>query len=467
MKKIPQIYLVTLLTSVIFTLTPAMAGDSENADDSSLNTSDLVSTDLSALIPSNTNSAPNGNTILTDLVSIGNPGNDPDDQGIGSVDKIYQIGKYEVTAKQYASFLNAVAWKEDPHALYHVKMGSDQKVASIKRAILADGSYYYDVILGREKLPITYVSLNDAERFCNWLENGAPTSDQDYALLQESTEKGAYNFKKSNNQEVVEANPNALYHIPSDNEWVKAAYYEGNGVNAAYAIYPTQQGTSPNSGIGDIANAANYKTWSSRVERNFLSKDLMITAVDCFDTTSTFYEAHDMGGNVAEWTTSLNSEGLATVRGGSWKSVYSWYYNNDLMRTAAPKSYDPSIGTNFIGFRVVVASDQVVPQDCKPKIPSMDNGSTSSPSSITIDTEQDSFGWTLTHEDKLFIAATIIAASTLGESSLLFIGAELLMDYMSGMTWAEMVATFPKTRITMILSHLLFNSVAIAKTEEA
>jgi len=54
-------------------------------------------------------------------VTVGNPGNAHDTQvmndrttGYGSVCYTYQIGKYEVTAGQYTTFLNAVATTSDP-----------------------------------------------------------------------------------------------------------------------------------------------------------------------------------------------------------------------------------------------------------------------------------------------------------------------------------------------------------------
>ena len=41
---------------------------------------------------------------------------------VGSVDHAYRIGKYEITAGQYAEFLNAVA-KDDTYGLYDTHLG--------------------------------------------------------------------------------------------------------------------------------------------------------------------------------------------------------------------------------------------------------------------------------------------------------------------------------------------------------
>ena len=52
--------------------------------------------------------------ITVDMVAVGNAGNSPDTTGYGEVDYSYQIGKYEITAGQYAAFLNAVAATRRP-----------------------------------------------------------------------------------------------------------------------------------------------------------------------------------------------------------------------------------------------------------------------------------------------------------------------------------------------------------------
>ncbi len=65
--------------------------------------------------------------VVMEMVTIGNPGNEPDTRyetpGYGGVDYVYEIGKYEVTAGQYTEFLNAVA-DEDTYGLYNADMWS-------------------------------------------------------------------------------------------------------------------------------------------------------------------------------------------------------------------------------------------------------------------------------------------------------------------------------------------------------
>lgn len=304
-------------------------------------------------------------------VLIGDPGNQGDygfcGRGLGAVEVPFYLGKYEITAGEFAYFLNAVASKADPHRLYDARMSSDTNVACITRALFECGNYY-NVIAGRENIPITYVSLSTAKRYCNWLGNGCPTScnGNDEATLAASTETGAYTFSQQGNQEVSTFHPEAtnaeglLYYIPSETEWVKAAYYKGNGTNSGYWSYPTQHDVAPANGQGDPSNQANYRTLATGWKPRFSNP--VLTDVNYFEASSSFYGCCDMGGNVAEWTTSFgewssyrdNSTNVI-VRGGSWESQYSIFYDNDLMRTAPSQCYTPLTRTNTIGFRIAVS----------------------------------------------------------------------------------------------------------------
>lgn len=61
-----------------------------------------------------------------ETVAVGDAGNTGDSRygGYGAVDYNYNIGKYEVTAKQYTNFLNAKA-KTDDYGLYNSNMWDD------------------------------------------------------------------------------------------------------------------------------------------------------------------------------------------------------------------------------------------------------------------------------------------------------------------------------------------------------
>jgi len=105
---------------------------------------------------------------------------------LGEVNYTYQISTYEVTNSQYVEFLNAIA-ATDPNALYNPAMSSDGGVMRSG----SDGSYSYNVITGRDNMPVNFVPAVDALRFVNWLDSGQPTGMQNDA----STEDGYRRFE--------------------------------------------------------------------------------------------------------------------------------------------------------------------------------------------------------------------------------------------------------------------------------
>lgn len=78
-------------------------------------------------------------------VNVGDPGNQPDKTGYGTVAYEFQISKYEITSEQYAEFLNALAVKSDPHGLW--------RGSTIQR-LGKPGEYRYQVIKGQERWPV-------------------------------------------------------------------------------------------------------------------------------------------------------------------------------------------------------------------------------------------------------------------------------------------------------------------------
>ena len=122
--------------------------------------------------------------VVIDTVTVGNPGNrdDTHGDGYGGVGYTYDIGTYEVTARQYTGFLNAVA-RTDTYGLYSTNM-NDQPYGGIQRGGFS-GNYSYSVKAGFESLPVNYVSWGDAARFANWMANGQPIGLQDNSTTDE------------------------------------------------------------------------------------------------------------------------------------------------------------------------------------------------------------------------------------------------------------------------------------------
>ncbi|HIF97308.1 MAG: SUMF1/EgtB/PvdO family nonheme iron enzyme [Myxococcales bacterium] len=126
--------------------------------------------------------------VSIDRVTVGDPGNAANSDGVGSAGNSYRISKYEVTNTQYAEFLNAVG-SEDNWQLYDSTLGNSPLQSGTTRSG-SFGNYSYNTVAGRENLPVNYVTFDSALRFANWLHNGQPTGLQTNA----TTEDGAYSF---------------------------------------------------------------------------------------------------------------------------------------------------------------------------------------------------------------------------------------------------------------------------------
>lgn len=267
--------------------------------------------------------------ISLQTVRVGDAGNAADSTGFGAVGYEYEIGKYEVTIGQYATFLNSVASAATNNYiinLWNSNMAADLNIAGISRSgsgTLAS-PYSYSTIGGSNR-PIAYVSWFDAARFANWMNNGATNGA--------STETGAYMLNGATNGNTVTRNEGSLWHLPSENEWYKAAYYKGGGTNAGYWLYPTKSSLVPSNNIGGLTNQANYKyakfdqslgqtfhIFAVTVSSVYSTDQNYLTSVGAFSNSSSAYGTFDQGGNVKEWTESAFGLDRYVMRGGSWES---------------------------------------------------------------------------------------------------------------------------------------------------
>ena len=258
--------------------------------------------------------------IAPAFVTVDDAGNASDATGHGAVDYTYRIGAYEVTRTEYAAFLNAVA-ATDTHALYNSAMG-------IVRSGSA-GNYAYYAAGGQK--PVAFVSWYDALRFVNWLQNGQPVGPQGAA----TTEDGAYTFNSNTN--VGPRNAGVQFFLPNEDEWVKAAYYQG-GVDKFYWKYPTRSDALPvaESPPGSD-NSVNYSNVVGAV-----------TDVGAYSGTFGYYGTFDQAGNVWEWNESP-IDGDRRLRGGCFDAY-------DLLLQAFYRDAEhPSFESAFIGFRVAAA----------------------------------------------------------------------------------------------------------------
>lgn len=224
-------------------------------------------------------------SITIDWVDVRNPGNAADSTGYGAVPYAYKIGKYEVTNVQYGAFLNAVG-QTDTYGIYDPRMGNSIGQTG------TSGNYAYSVNSTFANNPVVYVSWYDAARFANWMMNGQGSGD---------TETGAYTLNGAL-WGVIVANSGAQVYIPTENEWYKAAYY--NGENSSYSLYPNGQN------VITMADA-NYGSSS-------------FTPVGSYISDSSYYGTFDQGGNAEEWNDAVVLDEFRGRRGGSINVSASW-----------------------------------------------------------------------------------------------------------------------------------------------
>lgn len=306
-----------------------------------------------------------------DFVLVDDPGNQADSEtGFGAVQDSFNIGKYKVTAKQYEIFLNSVAVNDDHYELFDIRMETDPAVACIKRSLDAQGKAHYTAIKGREDFPITYVDLFCCLRFCNWLNHGSPSGEED----SEITETGAYTIHNDVDQEWVEVIPESRFFLPMEDQWYKAAYYHHDTGKIItydpdtpissvqdqgpflYWNYPTQTLSEPWNGLGSTTSeAANYfrpSNWNWWYSSSTTGGEPCLTSVETFKNSPGPYGTFDMGGDVHEWTFSLHDNDGSSmpsacfIRGGSWQSQ-----SIDLHRKTH-HALDVSTKNNTTGFRI-------------------------------------------------------------------------------------------------------------------
>lgn len=308
-------------------------------------------------------STTDANSITMPLVTVGDPGNLADtNTALGAVAAPYQIGTYDVTATQYSKFLNAVASNDDKYGVYNPMMSSSPFVGSIDCTTNNDGIVSYAPKKGMGDFPIVYVSLYSAMRFCNWLHNGSPSSVA--ATNAAITETGAYTFSYDfkNNTTSAALATDALWFLPSKDQWYKAAYEQASNGDTShyYWNYPTCSDFIPSSLISDSSsiNAANYAGFDAHYNCVYTdSTPPYLTPVGLFSNAKSPWGAYDMAGNVCQWIGTLYTVTSPTgsvsivypALGGSWKSVGGMLSRHPI---GNQDIYDPSQGYETIGFRV-------------------------------------------------------------------------------------------------------------------
>lgn len=301
------------------------------------------------------------------VADAGNQG-DPNAYGWGAIAYEFWVGKNDVTVEEYAVFLNAVAQK-DPLHLYDARMWSDQWPLIQRSGPDAQGNFHYQANKATSRYPIIFINYKNAQRYCNWLENGKPNGTE----TANTTETGTYNLLSSKTS-IAPAKKKATFRLPTNEEYHKITYYKGGSLNGGFYKYPTQTDTLPQSHSIDPNGIHNLNIGLSSQGtdgRNFLQNigntiHLPTFPNESYDGSNPhsvgFYGTHDDGGNIAQWTSTTDSSGsFLLVRGADWDywdhntNIWNpfYYASSTAFRVQAPNEAD-----EHVGFRVIAIAPE-------------------------------------------------------------------------------------------------------------
>lgn len=173
---------------------------------------------------------------------------------VGDVDYRYGIGQLEVTVTQYVTFLNAV----DPRGKNKRKLWSSTESSTAWprfgqinfKAKTKPGRHYRVASPAWANKPYGFANFLRSARFVNSLYNGRLISKQESSSggfryttyrvhLSRNTESGMYEMRNPKTTRQAKAG----FVVPSQDEWIKAAYYDRNGGGTySYWKYPTNPG---------------------------------------------------------------------------------------------------------------------------------------------------------------------------------------------------------------------------------
>ncbi len=299
-------------------------------------------------------------------------------QEVGSVAKPYGIGQLEVTVMQWVAFLNTV----DPagtnrHRLYsETESGSEwPRFGQVDFVPAAKPGKHYRLAAPQwADKPYGFANFLRSARFANSLSNGkvlAKTSGTvagfpyvTYRVrLSRNTETGMYEMAK---RAPVRTRAKGFV-IPSQDEWIKAAYYDPSGGGTdSYWKYPTNAGvfgdgtaTAPtqatlDSADGDVSNSSSQPLAIYHASETTAPSwcPPLQTAADCatvnpFEIPAKGYEKAfqgslgtvgqagtyspwgtlDQGGNAVEWTDTITAPPFGAKGHRVWRRLHGGIAN--------------------------------------------------------------------------------------------------------------------------------------------
>jgi hypothetical protein len=249
-----------------------------------------------------------GNLFDIDFVTISGSTNPT--SGYGIVNNDYRMGKFEITNSQWNAFINSYATPTgNPFTAYNLN------------------AYFTGT-----NVPTNRVSWYEAAQFVNYLN----TSTGNQAAYKFTGDQGTSNYTlgvwnisdAGYNSSNPFRNSNAHYFMPTEDEWVKAAYWNGTGLQA----YATTSNSTPVAGVDGNFNGVVGQPW------------------DVGSGSEELNGTFDMMGNVWEWMENPYYNGDYVF--DCDRGVRSGAYNYSRSFLSSFRLYGPSDEHRNTGFRV-------------------------------------------------------------------------------------------------------------------
>ena len=308
------------------------------------------------------------------------PTTGPDCQSIGAVDHRYGIGQLEVTVGQWVTFLNTV----DPQGRNAHRLWTRSQSPTAwpeygqveRRAAARAGKHYRVASKAWADKPYGFATFLSAARFVNALDNGRVLKKREsnrqgvhyvtYVVrLSSRSERGMYDLRNP----ATTRNRHVGFVVPSQDEWVKAAYYDPSGGGTlSYWKYPTNPGvfgdgtaTAPHATelgytTGDVVNGADQPLAGFRPSSGPAPSwcPLAAQTSDGCSTTNPFgmnatnyakafvgglatvgqartpspWGTLDQGGNAVEWTDTITPPPSGRDGGRVWRRLHGGVANS-------------------------------------------------------------------------------------------------------------------------------------------
>jgi hypothetical protein len=241
--------------------------------------------------------------------------------GFGIVNYDYQMGKHEITQSQFDAYRTSVSLGANP---YWATNGANR--------------------------PANQTSWFEAAQFVNWL-NTSEGHQAAYQMSDSVIDINGSTFDAWDPSDAANGGTNlyrhkdAVYFMPSEDEWLKAAYWNGSEIQE-YAIGAGTSAPSNDTGTGS----------------NYYISDYAVGSPDyLWDVGSGGEEINgtfDMMGNVREWSESAWGATYGDTANRSIRGGYFHYGSNNLSASIR-SNVSPTYENLDIGFRVAS-----VPEPC-------------------------------------------------------------------------------------------------------